>query len=80
MTVKLDGIHFLVTYRCTYACDHCFVWGSPDATATMSLGQLTAATPERMLAQSLEALRRSERREWVPVGTGVALSKHVPEP
>ena len=31
MAVRLEGIHFLVTYRCTYACDHCFVWGSPDA-------------------------------------------------
>ena len=31
MGIRLDGIHFLVTYRCTYACDHCFVWGSPDA-------------------------------------------------
>ena len=41
MTVRLEGIHFLVTYRCTYACDHCFVWGSPDAEETMTLAQLT---------------------------------------
>ncbi len=41
MTVRLEGIHFLVTYRCTYACDHCFVWGSPDAEGTMTLAQLT---------------------------------------
>jgi hypothetical protein len=42
MAVRLEGIHFLVTYRCTYACDHCFVWGSPDAEATMTLAQLTS--------------------------------------
>jgi hypothetical protein len=42
MAIRLDGIHFLVTYRCTYACDHCFVWGSPDAEATMTLAQLTS--------------------------------------
>jgi hypothetical protein len=42
MPVRLDGIHFLVTYRCTYACDHCFVWGSPDAEGTMTLAQLTS--------------------------------------
>ncbi len=42
MAIKLDGIHFLVTYRCTYACDHCFVWGSPDADQTMTLAQLTS--------------------------------------
>ena len=42
MSVRLEGIHFLVTYRCTYACDHCFVWGSPDADETMTLAQLTS--------------------------------------
>jgi hypothetical protein len=42
MAVRLEGIHFLVTYRCTYACDHCFVWGSPDAEGTMTLAQLTS--------------------------------------
>jgi hypothetical protein len=43
MSIRLGGIHFLVTYRCTYACDHCFVWGSPDAEGTMTLAQLTSA-------------------------------------
>jgi hypothetical protein len=42
MRVRLEGIHLLVTYRCTYACDHCFVWGSPDAEGTMTLAQLTS--------------------------------------
>jgi hypothetical protein len=42
MAIELSGIHFLVTYRCTYACDHCFVWGSPDADQTMTLAQLTS--------------------------------------
>lgn len=27
----LTGLHFLLTYRCTYECDHCFVWSSPNA-------------------------------------------------
>jgi len=40
MAMALDGIHFLVTYRCTWACDHCFVWSSPDAEGTMTLSQL----------------------------------------
>ena len=40
MAMALDGIHFLVTYRCTWACDHCFVWSSPDAEGTMTLAQL----------------------------------------
>jgi hypothetical protein len=40
MAMQLDGVHFLVTYRCTYACDHCFVWSSPDVEGTMTLAQL----------------------------------------
>jgi hypothetical protein len=43
MGMRLNGIHLLVTYRCTYACEHCFVWGSPDLEETMSIGQLRAA-------------------------------------
>ncbi|NLE22121.1 MAG: radical SAM protein [Actinobacteria bacterium] len=42
MPIRLEGIHFLVTYRCTYSCDHCFVWGSPAAEETMTLAQLAA--------------------------------------
>jgi len=42
MSISLEAIHFLVTYRCTYACDHCFVWGSPDAEDTMTLAQLAS--------------------------------------
>jgi len=42
MAVRLEGIHLLVTYRCTYACDHCFVWGSPNADGTLTLAQLTS--------------------------------------
>jgi len=43
MPMSLDGIHFLVTYRCTYTCDHCFVWSSPDVEVTMTLAQLRDA-------------------------------------
>jgi hypothetical protein len=40
--VRLAAIHLLTTYRCTYACAHCFVWGSPEQTGTMTLHQLVA--------------------------------------
>ena len=40
MSMRLSAIHFLVTYRCTYECDHCFVWGGPQQEATMTLAQL----------------------------------------
>jgi MoaA/NifB/PqqE/SkfB family radical SAM enzyme len=38
--MKLTGIHFLLSYRCTDECDHCFVWGSPKANGTMTLAQV----------------------------------------
>jgi MoaA/NifB/PqqE/SkfB family radical SAM enzyme len=38
--MKLTGIHLLLTYQCNMECDHCFVWGSPWQSGTMTLGQL----------------------------------------
>ncbi len=38
--MKLTGIHFLLSYRCTSECDHCFLWGSPLAGGTMTLAQV----------------------------------------
>ena len=38
--MKLNGIHFLLSYRCTDECDHCFVWGSPAARGTFTLAQI----------------------------------------
>ncbi len=35
--MKLSGLHLLLTYQCTLECDHCFVWGSPWQTGTMTL-------------------------------------------
>jgi MoaA/NifB/PqqE/SkfB family radical SAM enzyme len=38
--MKLTGIHLLLTYQCNMECDHCFVWGSPWQSGTMTLSQL----------------------------------------
>ncbi len=35
--MHLTSLHLLLTYRCTYECDHCFVYSSPRAEGTMSL-------------------------------------------
>jgi MoaA/NifB/PqqE/SkfB family radical SAM enzyme len=35
--MQLSGLHFLLTYQCTLECDHCFVWGSPWQSGTMTL-------------------------------------------
>ena len=33
----LTGLHLLLTYQCTYECDHCFAWGSPQQKGTMTI-------------------------------------------
>ena len=48
--MKLSGLHILLTYQCTYECDHCFVWGSPWQTGTLTLEQI-----EDILEQAREA-------------------------
>jgi len=35
--MSLTGVHLLLSYQCTYECDHCFVWASPRAGGTMSV-------------------------------------------
>ncbi|MFH2102943.1 MAG: radical SAM protein [Chloroflexota bacterium] len=34
--MDLTGLHLILTYQCTSECDHCFVWGSPWQSGTMS--------------------------------------------
>jgi hypothetical protein len=41
--MKLTGLHLLLTYACTYECDHCFVYSSPCAPGTMTLSQVQDA-------------------------------------
>ena len=45
----LTGVHLLLSYTCTYECDHCFVYSSPRAKGTMDL-----ATVKEILRQSRE--------------------------
>jgi MoaA/NifB/PqqE/SkfB family radical SAM enzyme len=34
---SLAGLHLLLTYECNFECDHCFVWGGPSQTGTMTI-------------------------------------------
>jgi len=38
--MKLTGLHILLTYQCTFTCDHCFVFGSPSQCGTLPLPQI----------------------------------------
>jgi len=46
MLPSLTSIHFLITYGCSAACDHCFLWGSPHRRASMSADQVDAFLDE----------------------------------
>jgi MoaA/NifB/PqqE/SkfB family radical SAM enzyme len=48
--VKLSGLHILLTYQCTFECDHCFVWGSPQQSGVLTLAQI-----RQILGQAQEA-------------------------
>jgi MoaA/NifB/PqqE/SkfB family radical SAM enzyme len=39
--MKINGLHILLTYQCTFECDHCFVWGSPWQQGTLTLAQIS---------------------------------------
>jgi len=38
--MRLTGLHLLMSYQCTFECDHCFVWGSPQQSGTLTLGHV----------------------------------------
>jgi hypothetical protein len=54
--LKLSGLHLLLTYLCTAECDHCFVWGSPWQSGTMTLeniGQILDQAEEMGTVRSI---------------------------
>lgn len=51
-----SGIHFLLTYRCLFSCDHCFVWGDPSAEATFTL---------ETLRDALQQVEKVDSVEWI---------------
>ena len=54
--MELTGLHLLLTYQCTFECDHCFVWGSP-----WQIGTMTIATVRKILDQA----KQSKSIEWI---------------
>lgn len=46
-STPLSGLHLLLTYECNYECDHCFAWGAPSQSGTM-----TAESIEHILAEA----------------------------
>ncbi len=49
MTIKLTGLHLLLSYQCVLECDHCFTWGSPYQSGTMTISNV-----RQILQQALD--------------------------
>jgi hypothetical protein len=47
--MELNGLHLLLTYQCTFECEHCFAWGSPWQSGVMTLEDV-----HRILSQAKE--------------------------
>jgi MoaA/NifB/PqqE/SkfB family radical SAM enzyme len=54
--MKLTGLHLLLTYQCTFECDHCFVWGSPWQHGTMTLTQIRQILVQAKETRSIEKI------------------------
>lgn len=54
--MSLTGLHFLLTYQCTFECDHCFVWGSPEQKGVFTL---------ETIDQALDQARDLGTIQWV---------------
>ena len=53
---RVDGIHFLLSYTCTYKCDHCFLHCSPEARGTFTCGQLRQVFEQIELVGTVETV------------------------
>jgi MoaA/NifB/PqqE/SkfB family radical SAM enzyme len=52
----LTGIHFLMTYRCIFECDHCFLYCGPHSQGTFTLDQIK---------NSFDEMKKIGTIEWV---------------
>lgn len=50
----LTGIHFLLTYKCLFECDHCFVYSSPQSEGTFTLKQVRTVLDEAIKIGTIE--------------------------
>lgn len=52
--MQLSGLHILLTYKCTFECDHCFAWGSPWQEGTFTLNQIRTTLKQASELGSVE--------------------------
>ncbi len=52
--MPISGLHLLLTYKCNMECDHCFVFGSPDAKGIMKISDIREILNEAQRIESIE--------------------------
>ncbi|MFX0046893.1 MAG: radical SAM protein [Candidatus Hermodarchaeota archaeon] len=50
----LTGIHFLLTYKCNFECDHCFLYCGPHSEGTFTLEQIRSVLDEAVKIGTIE--------------------------
>ena len=59
--MPINELDLLLTYKCNLECDHCFVFGSPDATGTMKISDMQAI---------LKQARKIKSVDWIYIEGG----------
>ena len=54
--MKISGLHILMTYQCTFECDHCFVWGSPKQSGVMTLQDIREILAQGQALGTVESI------------------------
>lgn len=50
----VTSLHFLLSYQCTFECDHCFVYSGPFAKGTFTLAQIRRALDAALKVGSID--------------------------
>lgn len=37
----IEGLHIILTYKCNFECDHCFLYCSPQSEGTFTIKQIS---------------------------------------
>jgi len=52
----LSEIHFLLTYRCNFECDHCFLYCSPSTPGTFTIQQVDDLLEQALKIGTIEMI------------------------
>ena len=52
--MPINELDLLLTYKCNLECDHCFVFGSPDATGTMKISDIREILKQAKKIKSMD--------------------------